>query len=211
MIKENYLKIKSEIPDGVLLVVVSKGRSIDEMLQCYEAGARDFGENRLEEFLQKKEILPKDIHWHMIGTIQSKKVPKVVGQFDLIHSVDSLELARKIDSKGIQTKILLEANTSGEASKHGLTPEEWITAYDEIKKLNNISVEGLMTMAPYTDDTNLIRNCFKNLRKLRDTLSSKDRPMTLLSMGMSHDWRIAIEEGSTIVRIGSSIFKTIDV
>lgn len=208
MIGENYLKIRSQIPEKVLLVVVSKGQSVEDILECYNAGARDFGENRLEEFFLKKEKLPKDIRWHMIGTIQSKKVPKLMGQFDLIHSVDSLELAQKIDSKGVRTKILLEANTSGEASKHGLTAEEWAGCYNQIKNLKNVIVEGLMTMAPLTEDTGIIRSCFKNLRKLRDELSSRGRPLTHLSMGMSHDWRIALEEGATILRIGTSIFKT---
>lgn len=207
MISENYLNIKSEIPKDVLLVVVSKGRSPDEIMQCYEAGARDFGENRLEEFFEKKEKLPKDIRWHMIGHIQSKKVPKLAGQFALIHSVDSVELAQKIDAKGIPTKILLESNTSGEGAKHGLAPEEWIDQYNQIKNLKNISIEGLMTMAPLTDDPKVIRDCFKNLRKLRDELSSKGRPLPHLSMGMSLDWRIALEEGASILRIGSSIFK----
>ena len=204
----NYLNIRALVPPNVLLVVVSKGQSYEDILQCYNAGARDFGENRLEEFLIKKEALPKDIRWHMIGSIQSKKVPKVVGQFELIHSVDSLELAQKIDSKGVPTKILLEANTSGEASKHGLTPEEWIGCYDQIKILKNVSVEGLMTMAPFTDDEEVVRSCFKNLRKLREVLSSKGKPLPHLSMGMSHDWEIALQEGATILRIGTSIFKT---
>lgn len=211
MISEEYLKIKKEIPKEIILIVVSKGQTVDDILQCYEAGARDFGENRLEEFLAKKEKLPKDIRWHMIGAIQSKKVPKILGQFDLIHSINSPELAKKIDSKGVKTRILLQCNTSGERTKQGLNPEEWLHQYNQIKNLNNVAIEGLMTMAPLTNDTNVIRDCFKNLRKLKDELSKRGRPLPHLSMGMSGDWRIALEEGATLLRIGSSIFKSKNV
>lgn len=211
MISEEYLKIKKEIPKEVILVVVSKGQTIDDILQCYNAGARDFGENRLEEFLEKKAKLPSDIRWHMIGTIQSKKVSKIVGQFDLIHSVDTPELAKKIDTKGVKSRILLQCNTSGERSKQGLSPEEWLQQYDQIKNLKYVVVEGLMTMAPLTTDSQVIHNCFKNLRKLKDELSKRGRPLPHLSMGMSGDWRIALEEGATLLRIGSSIFKSKNV
>jgi pyridoxal phosphate enzyme, YggS family len=211
MISEEYLKIKKEIPKEVILVVVSKGQTVDDILQCYEVGARDFGENRLEEFLEKKERLPKDIRWHMIGAVQSKKVPKIIGQFDLIHSVDSLELAKKIESKGVKTRILLQCNTSGESTKQGLNPDEWLQHYNQIKNLNNVFIEGLMTMAPLTNDLSIIHHCFKNLRKLRDELSKRGRALPHLSMGMSGDWRIALEEGSTLLRIGSSIFKSKNV
>ena len=115
MIADNYLRLKEQIPKDVTLVVVSKGQPVEACFECYKAGARDFGENRLQEFFEKKEKLPQDIRWHMIGNIQSKKVPKVVGQFELIHSVDSVELAEKIDKQGVPTRILLEANVSGKS------------------------------------------------------------------------------------------------
>ena len=208
MIAENYLRLKGQIPEDVLLLVVSKGQKAEDIMECYNAGARDFGENRLQEFLEKKEKLPKDIRWHMIGTIQTKKVPKMAGQFELIHSVDSAELIKKFETHPEKTRILLEANVSGEETKHGLTADQWIEEYGRLKDLKNVSIEGLMTMAPYVEDEIIIKNCFINLRKLRDELSKRGAPLKELSMGMSHDWKIALEEGATIVRIGSLIFKT---
>lgn len=207
MIKDNYLRIKELLSDDTLLVVVSKGVSVEKILQCYAAGARDFGESRWQEFLAKRDLLPSDIKWHMIGSVQSKKVAKMAGQFELIHSVDSLELARKMESRGVRMRVLLEANTSGEKAKHGLSPEEWLESGEELMGFKNIIIDGLMTVAPLTEEENVIRNCFRNLRKLRDALWRGGAPLKQLSMGMSHDWKIALEEGATILRIGTSIFK----
>ncbi|MCH9626618.1 MAG: Pyridoxal phosphate homeostasis protein [Chlamydiales bacterium] len=200
----------------VTLVVVSKGRSVAEMLEVYKAGARDFGENRVQEALEKKEQMPADVRWHFIGKLQSKKINKVIGQFSLIHSVDSVELARKISrsslNKGVRTSLLLEANTSGEASKSGLPPEEWEAVFPDLLNLEGIEVKGLMTMAPLTDNESSVRASFTRLRLLRDRLQQSvgtRADLSTLSMGMSSDYSIAIEEGATLVRIGTAIFDEI--
>lgn len=212
---EKYTQIKEEIseaavaagrePESIKLVAVTKGQSWENVAPLYTAGQRDFGESRVEEAFDKQIIAPADCRWHFIGNLQSKKVRKVIGKFALIHSVDSLELARKISQcsteEGTVTSILLEANTSGESSKHGLSPAAWRDCFAEVKELKGIQVEGLMTMAPLTNDEGVIRHCFSELRELRDTLQLKE-----LSMGMSRDFKLAIMEGATIVRIGTSLF-----
>jgi len=187
-----------------LLVAVTKGRSIDEIMRLYEKGIRDFGENRVQEALVKIEALPKDIRWHFIGKLQKNKVSKVIGKFHLIHSVDTCELAYSI-SRGAKeqiTSILLQVNTSGEESKSGLSAEEWEAEIPALKKLPNLAIKGLMTMAPLTDDVSVIRHCFAALRKLRDKWGLKE-----LSMGMSQDYKIALEEGATMVRIGRKLYE----
>ncbi len=198
---------------GVTLVAVSKGRSVTEMLKVYAAGVRDFGENRVQEAFEKMEQMPADVRWHFIGKLQSNKISKVIGRFVLIHSVDSAELARKISrsslQRGLRTPILLEANTSGETSKSGLRPEEWEAVFPVLLDLEGIEVKGLMTMAPLTDNESIIRDSFAKLRQLRDRLQSrggKEVDLSTLSMGMSSDHVIAIEEGATLVRIGTAIF-----
>lgn len=192
-------------PSEILLLVVSKMHSLQEILPLYEEGARLFGESRVQEVLPKIEEAPSDIEWHFIGPLQRKKVPKIIGKFALIHSVDSLELAEKISSSseqaGVVTSILLEVNASGEESKHGLSPGHWHSVFDKVQNLPALRIEGLMTMAPLTDNKEIIRSCFRNLRILRDELQ-----LHHLSMGMSHDYPIAIEEGATILRIGSILF-----
>lgn len=212
---DRYHALKKEIhqkaiasgrdPGAITLVVVTKQQPIEKIRELYDAGCRDFGENRVQEALPKMAALPDDIRWHFIGTLQSNKINKVVGAFHLIHSVDNPELAEKISEtsqrKGIITPILLEVNTSQEASKHGLSAEEWLKHLEEMRKLPAIRIQGLMTMAPYTDDTQCIRSCFKKLGELQ-----KKDPERLqdLSMGMSNDYLIAIEEGATLLRIGSA-------
>ncbi len=206
-----YPQIQTKISPSVTLVVVTKGRSYEEVYSAYEEGARHFGENRVPEALEKISQLPSDIHWHFIGSLQKNKVRKVLGHFDLIHSVDSLELAKKIsevsEEMGRTTSILLQANTSGEEAKHGYAPEQWISDFKALLRLPSLDVQGLMTMAPLTEDEDTIRRCFAGLRSLRDSLQdSFGRSLPHLSMGMSNDYRIAIEEGATLVRIGSAIF-----
>ncbi|MGM0440718.1 MAG: YggS family pyridoxal phosphate-dependent enzyme [Chlamydiota bacterium] len=192
-------------PEEITVVAVSKYIPLPDIQTVYSEGCRDFGESRLTEALEKAAHLPQGVRWHLIGSLQSKKVNKAIGKFDLIHSVDTLKLAHKISSSSlshnITTNILLQVNTSGEESKHGFAVEECISAFEEVQNLPNIKVEGLMTMAPATEDTSIIRRCFKQLAELRDQLGVKH-----LSMGMSNDYRIAIEEGSTMVRVGSRIF-----
>lgn len=200
-------------PDEITVIAVSKTHPIESILSVYAEGGRDFGENRVPEALAKKEQAPTDIRWHFIGTLQKNKVPKVVGNFSLIHSVDSFDLAEKISEVGgrlgIVTPILLQVNTSGELSKHGLNEEGWISVIDSLQKLPFLSIQGLMTMAPFTEDTSIIRETFSKLRIFKETLLSQidnKKDFKHLSMGMSHDYPIAIEEGATLLRIGTEIF-----
>lgn len=189
------------------LVAVTKNHSAEEVLSLYEAGCRLFGENRLQEALPKVASLPPDCDWHMIGTLQKNKVRKAVEAFAMIESVDTAELATKISvvscELGIVTPILLEVNVSQESSKHGLSVYGWKSAYEGLCDLPGICLEGLMTMAPFTEDRAFIRRCFAQLRKLREELPGIGQH---LSMGMSHDYVEAIAEGSTILRVGSRLF-----
>lgn len=220
-VNDNYRAIQAEIaelaiksgrdPSEITLVPVSKGHSVEKIHEVYEAGCRTFGENRVQEAVQKITQAPSDIHWHFIGTLQKNKVNKVIGKFSLIHSVDSVELAEAISdrSEGEVTKILLEVNTSGEEAKHGLKVPEWKEKFQQVLQLPGVQVEGLMTMAPYTDQQDVIRKCFRDLRNLRKDLAllmSIEEEKLHLSMGMSNDYLIAIEEGATLLRIGTAIF-----
>lgn len=212
-----YLRVLKEIanaahaagrdPKDIALIAVTKGNPWPQTSWLYDAGQRVFGENRLPEAFEKMESAPADCQWHFIGTLQTNKVRKAIGKFSLIHSVDSLELAQKLSEcsldVGIKTNILLQANTSGEASKHGLTPDAWKRCFEEVISLKGIQVQGLMTMAPLTEDLVAIQRCFAGLRYLRDAL---DPSLPHLSMGMSHDFPLAIAEGATIVRIGTALF-----
>ena len=218
-----YLKILDEIsrtarscgrdPADIKLVAVTKTVGWDKILPLYDAGQRDFGENRVSDALEKKVIAPKDCRWHLIGSLQSNKVRKAIGNFVLIHSVDTPELAKKLSDAsveaGVVTSILLQVNISGEGSKHGLSAGEWIVKFQDIHHLPGIKIEGLMTMAPMTEDLGTIRSCFRGLRELRDEMKKlyPTTPLKELSMGMSGDFKIAIEEGATLVRIGSALFR----
>lgn len=211
-LKENIRQIAQKWgrnPDDITLVAVSKGYTWDVVQPAYEAGCRDFGESRLQEALTKMDQAPTDIRWHYIGPLQKNKVRKVVESFSLIHSVDSIELLQKISAcsqeLGVVTRLLLEANTSGESSKHGLSPEEWKVEYPKMIQLKGISIEGLMTMAPLVEDEAIIRHCFGRLYELREELFRSSLPQ--LSMGMTHDYPIAIEKGATLLRIGTALFE----
>ncbi len=200
-------------PDSVTVIAVSKGRALEDIADAYAQGCRHFGENRVEEFFDKSGQLPSNIFWHMIGHIQKKKVNKVVNAFSLLHSIDTLELAEKVNDRsqslGLITPILLECNTSGEESKLGLDPDTWNNHWPKLIELKGISIMGLMTMAPLTENEKIIRQTFRTLRQfqlhLRE-LRTPNAPLKQLSMGMSNDWEIAIEEGSTLLRIGKAIF-----
>lgn len=198
-------------PD-ILLLAVSKGHSWSEVESVYREGCRDFGENRVQEALPKIEEAPKDVLWHFIGNLQLNKVRKIIGKFVLIHSVDTPELARRIaqcsQESGVVTAILLQVNTSGESTKSGLSVEQWRQEIDALLLLPGIRIKGLMTMAPLEALEDEVRDCFRKLRDFRDELSIKT-PLPYLSMGMSHDYRIAIEEGATILRVGSALFGTL--
>lgn len=200
-------------PSTVRLLTVTKSHPWPDVSSLYDAGQRDFGENRLIEALEKKGMAPRDCQWHWIGTLQKNKVRKVICEFVLIHSVDSLGLARKISQLSVElntvSHILLQANLSGEASKHGLTGEEWKACFEDLASLPNLSVDGLMTMGALTDDERSARRNFGNLRQLRDELRALSQgmlPLKELSMGMSRDFKWAIQEGATIVRVGSLLW-----
>lgn len=216
---DRYLELLNQIqkvckrcgrdPASVQLIAVTKGHSWEESQSIAQAGCKDLGENRIPEMLEKKKLAPEDVQWHFIGALQRKKVNKVVGAYAFIHAVDSVVLAEKISSQsvslGIKTNILLQANTSGEESKQGLSPDEWRDSFLYVASLPGLNVQGFMTMAPNTEDEDAIRNCFAKLRNLRDELQGEVL-LPHLSMGMSNDFSIAIEEGATLLRIGSLLF-----
>ena len=202
--------------DEVTLVAVSKLQPFDAIEEAYAAGQRDFGENRLEELWQKVELADEhgldEIRWHMIGSIQSRKTPQVIGPFVLVHSVDREKIADRLDrdagNAGRMLDVLLEVNVSGEASKHGFTPEALRNAAGRLVALPNLRIHGLMTMAPIAEDAEEVRPVFRGLRTLRDEMAQEHSlgDWTELSMGMTQDFEVAVEEGATIVRVGSAIF-----
>lgn len=203
MIKENINNIKSSIPNNVKLIAVSKTKSIEDILEAYNAGQRDFGENKVQELINKIDELPKDINWHMIGHLQTNKVKDCIrDEIILIHSVDSLKLAKEIDKeskkKNKMTNILIEINIGNEDTKFGINPNELGIFLEQLKDLSNINVEGLMCVAPNTDDTT---KYFRKMKELADQFNLKE-----LSMGMTNDYIEAIKEGSTMIRLGTIIF-----
>ena len=206
MIKENIKSILDEINGyDAKLIAVSKTRTIEEILEAYNVGIRDFGENHVQELVKKREVLPKDIRWHMIGHLQTNKVKDLLkDSIYLIHSVDSIKLAKEINKRSsIKQDILLEVNIGEEESKYGFKPsfDELKKVLDEIKDLNNINVVGLMCVAPNTDNPIDNKKYFDKLRLLNDKLGLK-----VLSMGMSNDYDVAIKCGSTYIRVGTKIF-----
>lgn len=203
---------RSGRPAGAInLVAVSKTFPAEDVQECYQAGQRIFGENKVQEMLSKIPALPADAQWHLIGPLQRNKVRKVVGKSALIHSVDSLRLATYIDSVaqefGVCQPILLEVHIGGEDSKFGFSPDELKVAWGALLELGHLDIRGLMCIPPPVDDPNDARPFFQQLRSLRDELNEQS-PHTIheLSMGMSHDFEIAVEEGATMVRVGTSIF-----
>lgn len=222
-IKEILATIKAEIvtacqrtgrdPEEVKLVAVSKSFPAEAVQKVYDCGQRVFGENRVQELLRKMEVLPADIEWHLIGSLQRNKVKDVVGKAALIHSVDSLGLAQEISKhasrKNLAVNVLLQVNVSGEESKHGFTPEELCRDVEEISQLAGIKIKGLMTIAPLAENPEECRPVFRQLQQLAWKLETKGYPGAKwleLSMGMSDDFCVAVEEGATMVRIGSRIF-----
>lgn len=214
-IKENLLKIKSSLPENVTLVAVSKTKPISDLMEAYNAGQRVFGENKIQEMTEKWEQMPKDIQWHMIGHIQSNKVKYMAEYVSLIHGVDSLELLQKINKQATKHNrvidCLLQVYIAEEETKFGLDENELneILNSDEYKSMQNIKVIGLMGMATFTDNQTQIKKEFQHLKSIFDKHqqpTTGNRQLTTLSMGMSGDYQLAIECGSTMVRIGSSIF-----
>ena len=207
-IQQNISSIRVHIPEGVTLICVSKFHSMEAIMQAYEAGERDFGESRVQELLPKYEALPKDIRWHFIGHLQTNKVKQIVPFVHMIHSVDSVRLLETVnrEAEKIQrrVKVLLEVHVAKEDTKSGFTPEEILSLNTQLSTLNYIDICGLMGMATNTDDESEWRRCFREISSLASKLSTLNTKQ--LSMGMSDDYLVAIEEGSTMVRIGSTIF-----
>ncbi len=223
IIRKNIEEIKEDIekyspqPEKVKLVAVTKYVGIEEMEGAFEAGNPIFGENRVQVIREKKEHfdstpIKDDIQWHFIGNLQKNKVKYIIDYIDLVHSVNKLSLAKELDKRAAQlgrtVEVLLEVNVSGEESKEGYTVESLYKEIEELVKLKNIRYRGLMTMAPYSEDEKMIRGVFTGLRELKKELNERyfEGHMTELSMGMTNDYKIALEEGATIIRIGSKIF-----
>ena len=187
------------------LIAVSKTHTIDKIQEIYNEGIKDFGENKVQELLYKIDKLPSDIRWHMIGHLQTNKVKSIIDKVYLIHSVDSVKLAITIDKeakkKNIVANILLEINIANEESKYGFSINELDAVINQINNLKNINIKGFMTVAPYTYNPEENRKYFKKMKNLKNKYNYE-----ILSMGMSNDYKIAIEEGSTYVRIGTKIF-----
>lgn len=209
MIKDNYEQLKKEIGDAVTLIAVTKYHSIDETLEAYDAGVRHFGENRVEGFVEKREALPEDAEVHFIGTLQSRKVKDIAGHLNYLHSLDRESVAKKIEQYSENAvKCFVQVNVSGEASKHGLSPEEVPGFLEAMESYSKVTVIGLMTMAPHTEDESEISAVFERLAALRDSLRTGNHgniQVEELSMGMSNDYGIAIRHGASYVRIGSKL------
>ena len=221
-IQQNIASIRENIPAGVTLVCVSKFHANEVIMEAYDCGERDFGESRVQELLPKYEALPKDIRWHFIGHLQTNKVKQIVPFVHMIHSVDSLRLLETINREaekiGRRVKVLLEVHVAKEETKSGFTPEEFLSLNTQLSTLNNVEVCGVMGMATNTNDQTEWRRCFREIKSLASSLiasspisyseashsSQSERPQ--ISMGMSDDYLVAIEEGSTMIRIGSTIF-----
>ena len=223
MIKENIESVRAEIEraaivsgrnaSDITLIAVSKTQPIDKLIEAYRAGAREFGENKVQEIVCKNPLMPSDTHFHMIGHLQKNKVKDVVDKAVLIHSVDSLELAKVIQKESLKrnvvSKILIEVNIAREESKFGVFKEDVLSLAMEISKLSNISLKGLMTVAPYVDNAEDNRQYFASMKQLAIDIENQNIDnvsMQILSMGMSSDYTVAIEEGATHVRVGTKIF-----
>ena len=216
-IKENLLQIKSQLPESVTLVAVSKTKPVADLMEAYNTGQRIFGENKIQEMTEKWEQMPKDIQWHMIGHVQSNKVKYMIPYVKLIHGVDSLKLLKEINRLAGKWRkkidCLLQIHIAEEETKFGLDEKELheLLNSEEFKTFENIRVVGLMGMATFTDDEAQIKREFRHLKSIFDQHNLIETPnlkLETLSMGMSGDYQLAIECGSTMVRIGSSIFGT---
>lgn len=214
-ITRNIQDLRSSLPPKVTLVAVSKFHPVEAIREAYDAGQRVFGESRAQELCSKYGLLPNDIEWHFIGTLQTNKVKDIAPFISMIHSVDSLKLLTEINKQAKKHEriidVLLEVHVAKEETKHGLTPEECVELINDcsLKEMKNIRIRGVMGMATNTDDTVVIRSEFQKIHELFESLGSimaDSNDFNQISMGMSHDYPIAIEEGSTIIRVGTSIF-----
>jgi pyridoxal phosphate enzyme (YggS family) len=217
-VKENLVDIESQIRNSTKessfetspqVIVVTKYVTIDRAIEAYQAGLRNFGENRIEGFIEKKKQLPDDAIMHFIGSLQTRKVKEVIDDIDYLHALDRLKLAKEIEKRANhKVKCFVQVNVSGEESKHGMSPEEVIPFIKEMENFEHIEIVGLMTMAPLTEDKEKLRQYFKQLRLLKDKVQSLNlsyAPCTELSMGMSNDFNEAIIEGASYVRIGTKL------
>ncbi|MDD6811779.1 MAG: YggS family pyridoxal phosphate-dependent enzyme [Lachnospiraceae bacterium] len=223
MIAENIAYVKKRIDaactksgrnrDEVTLIAVSKTKPVSMLMEAYDAGCRDFGENKVQELVEKYEQMPKDIRWHMIGHLQRNKVKYIVDKVYLIHSVDSLRLAEEISKeagkKGVTVSILIEVNVAEEESKFGTTCKDAISLVEEISKLPHLQIKGLMTIAPYVENPEENRQYFEKLHQIYVDIIRKNIDnvcMEVLSMGMTGDYEVAVTQGATYVRVGTGIF-----
>lgn len=222
MIGDNYKNIlnkvselsnKSAFDNEAVLIAVSKTKPVEMLKEAYDAGARDFGENKVQELVSKYDELPSDIRWHLIGHLQTNKVKYIIDKAYMIHSVDSYKLAKEISKEALKhnltMNVLIEVNVAGEDSKFGVSLDECENLVREIAKLPGILVRGLMTVAPFVQNAEENRDVFRKLRELSVDLKSKNIDNTnidCLSMGMSGDYEVAIDEGATYVRVGTAIF-----
>lgn len=223
MIKQNLSDVQKKIAEAcarsgreekeITLIAVSKTKPVELLKEAYAAGARDFGENKVQELLDKLPQMPEDIRWHMIGHLQRNKVKYIIDKVYMIHSVDSLRLAEEISKeavkKNLTVKILMEVNVAGEESKFGISCEEAPVLAGQISRLPGVSLEGLMTIAPYVTNAEENREVFSKLRQLAVDIFGKNidnKTCNVLSMGMTGDYQVAVEEGATMVRVGTGIF-----
>lgn len=223
MIREKIEEIQTSIEQScakagrdrneVTLITVSKTKPLEALQEAYAAGSRDFGENKVQELVEKIPAMPRDVRWHMIGHLQRNKVKYIVGKVFLIHSVDSLRLAEEISKEAVKKQtvvnILMEVNVACEESKFGVTAEQTIKLAEDISKLPGVRLQGLMTIAPFVENPEDNRYIFRKLKQLSVDIDRKNIDnvnMSILSMGMTGDYRIAVEEGATYVRVGTAIF-----
>ena len=223
MLKENLANVEKNIEQAcknagrnrneVTLIAVSKTKPVEMLQEIYDENIRDFGENKVQELCNKMEQLPSDIRWHMIGHLQRNKVKYIVGKVELIHSVDTYRLAEEINiqakKQNVIVPILVEVNIAHEESKFGISAEDAILLVEEISRLENIRIKGLMTIAPYVENPEDNRLYFRKIKQLSVDITNKNIDnvsMEILSMGMTGDYMVAIEEGATMVRVGTGIF-----
>lgn len=209
-IAKNIIELKNSLPKTVTLIAVSKTKPQSDLIEAYEAGQRDFGENKIQEMSEKWEHLPKDIHWHMIGHVQTNKVKYMAPFVYLIHAVDSLKLLKEIQKQALKNKrtigCLIQIRIAQEETKFGLPAEELSSLVEAAKQFPNVAIKGLMGMASFTSNQEQVRQEFKNLAEIFSAFKLVNPESTILSMGMSGDYQMAIEEGSTMIRVGSKIF-----
>ena len=223
MVAENLVQVQKNIeesckkvnrdPGEVTLIAVSKTKPVEMLQEAYAAGARVFGENKVQEIVDKYDQMPADVQWHMIGHLQRNKVKYIVDKVAMIHSVDSLRLAQTIsheaEKQDLDVPVLVEVNVAREESKFGVTTEETIALVEEMSKLPRVQIRGLMTIAPFVEDPEDNREIFRKLKQLSVDIAAKNINnvnMSVLSMGMTNDYEVAIEEGATMIRVGTGIF-----